>query len=236
MRSTPKPQTLDETNDIDHNHPVWEWISYHGFGLDQLVDPGHLTPEMVDSGDLDNLTLIRVTATNGIVEYPISPIDLTNDSQLKEYPYAVEFGHSAIQPIDIGYAVNRNLPAADKLSSSDHIVAVFGFGDRKYPDMAERDVVTALEKMRYKSMVRPETLDHWASVLGFENPVDVFNEDDIGEWAYAEYVPSNFVANIDELEIQQTDDGISGHKRMARQRYTRNLEQLQAYVNGDTNE
>jgi hypothetical protein len=226
---TPTLTTI-EGSSIDENRDVWDWLHAHGLPTDQLVDPGTLTLSDFE-GDRD-FRLVDWD-DNGPAEFPVSIDDLIEDPHLDDASAAVVYGRlDTVQPIGFGRPLNSGrVVTADGTPTDD--VTVFAFGERQYPDLTVADVVDALGRIRYRTPLRRETVEQWCEVFGVDVSITSWESDASGEWVRAEFVPQRIVAQIDGVETREPESGISGHKKRGRQRFNRNLAQLESEVLAD---
>lgn len=210
------PTTIADNDSIDTTRDVWQWLHMHGLPADKLVDPSDITPEHFGENSLDRVRV--VSWDSGPSEHPVGGDDIVEEIHHDPATAGVAFGsRNAEQPIDFDGALN-NRPSSD--------VTVFAFGERDYPELTRDDVFHALERIRHYTPLRRETVTAWSDVFGVDNLISHWESDEHGDWTRAEFLPMKIVSSVDGLETKSADSGISGKKKIARQRYNRNLDQL----------
>lgn len=223
------PQTIAETESIDHERTVWHWLHTHGLPADRLVDPSLIEEHHIGDDGLDRLRVVSVDERHGPSEHPIGADSLTDDVHNPVSDTGVVWGaNDYVQPIGFDNLLNtdREYPCT---------ITVFAFGERSYPDLTPERVLDALDRVDATTPIRRPTVDAWADAFGLNLTLDDWgwHADDHGDWIRAEWVPSKFVAAIDGLETQSPDTDISGKKRIARQRFGRNRSQLEQWGAAD---
>lgn len=225
------PQPITETDGIDTDRDVWAWLHTHGLPANRLIDPGLFT--LADFEAVTDLRLVKWD-DSGPTEFPIDLDNLTTDTRLDEASGAVVYGNrNAEQPIGFGRPLNSGRVLEADGTPTDE-VTVFALGDRDYPDLSARDVIDALGRVRYHTPLRRPTIETWCAALGVDDiSVTSWNDDAHGDWMRAEYLPQRLVAQIEEITTESPDSDISGHSKRGRQRFNRNLSQLEQWGRGD---
>lgn len=223
---------MTEPNEIDETHPVWERFRAAGYPLSVLTDPGHVTPEDIETGNMRAV----VWDSHGITAFDIGS-EAVSEDDWSPTGLHVAHGHSGgtKQPIafaDVTGPLNEEIRPMSQLRglASGQVVMFYDTTEeREFPDYTQPQAVKALGYWGSEGHMPRGTAEAICDAFdtGFEDTSFRDDPDVEGEEIIRPQYVAQKVASAKLGESKDADSSITGHKKRRRQRFYRNLRVLE---------
>lgn len=220
----------DNTTEIDTDHPVFAAFRLAGYSADDLTDPGHVTPEAIESGGW------RVVkwGSHGVTFHDVDGDDLT-DPEWSPAGVAVEYGRGVEQPIafagDDHEPLNADIRSMTQLRGMSDQSVVFFAGpdaDREAPEYDPEEAIKALGFWGSEGYVPRESVEALGEAFDAEWGDSAYKEDpdaDGVELMRAPHVAKHLAA-VALGTAEHEDSTTIGHKKRRRTEFHDNLDAL----------